>query len=97
MAEENTQSTADLIGLTAEIVAAYVGNNPIPTSGLANLIADTHAAIDNLTTGAIPKQKEEKPVPAVPIRKSVTPDFLICLEDGRKFKSLKRHISKAKI
>lgn len=93
MTEENTQAAADLIGLTAEIVAAYVSNNPMPTSGLSNLIAETHTAIANLAAGAKPSQPEEKPSPAVAIRKSVTPDFLICLQDGKKFKSLKRHLA----
>ncbi|MDI6029376.1 MucR family transcriptional regulator [Corticibacterium sp. UT-5YL-CI-8] len=93
MTEQNTQAAADLIELTAEIVAAYVANNPVPPSGLASLIADTHAAIASLAAGAKPEQPEEKLVPAVSIRKSVTPDFLICLEDGKKFKSLKRHLA----
>lgn len=92
MTEENTETTADLIGLTADIVAAYVSANPVPTSELSRLIADTHAAIAGLSAATTSKQ-EEKPVPAVPIRKSVTPDFLICLEDGKKFKSLKRHLA----
>ncbi len=93
MNKEKPDLTADLIGLTTEIVAAYVSNNPVPTSELAQLIADTHAAIADLAAGSVPEQPEGKPVPAVSIRKSVTPDFLICLEDGKKFKSLKRHLA----
>ncbi|MDP2120860.1 MAG: MucR family transcriptional regulator [Hoeflea sp.] len=85
MNEENTELYADLIGLTANIVSAYVSNNSVPASELPQLIADTHAAFASLAAGAKPEQTEEKPVPAVPIRKSVTPDFLICLEDGKKF------------
>ena len=93
MNEENPEPAVDLIGLTTDIVAAYVSNNPVPTSELAQLIADTHAAIADLAAGSVPEQPAGKPVPAVSIRKSVTPDFLICLEDGKKFKSLKRHLA----
>ncbi|GHD24013.1 MucR family transcriptional regulator [Tianweitania populi] len=93
MNEDTTTVSADLIKLAAEIVAAYVSNNSVPASELPGLIASTHAAIAGLTSGTAVEQLEEKPVPAVSIRKSVTPDFLICLEDGKKFKSLKRHLS----
>lgn len=93
MTEENSEAAADAIGLTADIVAAYVSNNPVPASELPQLIADTHAAIANLQSGVNAKQPEEKLVPAISVRKSVTPDFLICLEDGKKFKSLKRHLA----
>jgi predicted transcriptional regulator len=77
--------------MTADIVAAYVSNNPLPVSELARVIADTYAAVSKLQ-GASAPQPEEKSEPAVPIKKSVTPDFIICLEDGKKFKSLKRHL-----
>lgn len=93
MTEDTTAVTADLIELAAEIVAAYVSNNSVPVSELPGLIASTYAAIAGLTSGTTVEQLEEKTVPAVSIRKSVTPDFLICLEDGKKFKSLKRHLS----
>src|SRR5690606_26204783 len=59
---------------------------------LSRIIADTHAAVSGLQAGGAPVV-EEKPAPAVPIKKSVTPDFIICLEDGKKFKSLKRHLA----
>ncbi|PRD43518.1 MucR family transcriptional regulator [Phyllobacterium phragmitis] len=93
MTEENTQAAANLVELTAEIVSAYVSNNPVPPSELPSLVADTHAAIANLAAGAKAEQPEEKPVPAVSVRKSITPGFLICLEDGKQFKSLKRHLA----
>ena len=93
MTDENTKPEADLIELTTDIVAAYVSNNPVPSSELPRLIADIHAAIAAVAGGAAPQQAEEKPVPAISVRKSVTPDFLICLEDGKKFKSLKRHLA----
>src|SRR5690606_14887432 len=93
MTEENTKPEADLIELTTDIVAAYVSNNSVPAGELPRLIADIHAAIAGVAAGAVPQQPEEKPDPAISVRKSVTPDFLICLEDGKKFKSLKRHLA----
>lgn len=92
MTNEPTVAEQDLIELTADIVAAYVSNNPVPVSDLPGLIADTHAALTGLgsPSGTV---VEEKLAPAVSIRKSVTPDFLVCLEDGKKFKSLKRHLA----
>ncbi|WP_442579814.1 MucR family transcriptional regulator [Mesorhizobium sp. ASY16-5R] len=91
MPEDIAYPGTDLLELTAEIVAAYVSNNPLPSSEIGRVIADTYAAVSKLEVAAAP-QIEEKLVPAVPIKKSVTPDFIICLEDGKKFKSLKRHI-----
>lgn len=91
MPEEIAVPETELLELTANIVAAYVSNNPLPTSELGRVIADTYAAVSKLKAAAEP-QPEEKRAPAVPIKKSVTPDFIICLEDGKKFKSLKRHI-----
>lgn len=91
MPEEVVDSDADLLAMTADIVSAYVSNNPLPVSELARVIADTYAAVSKLK-GAPQSQPEEKSAPAVPVKKSVTPDFIICLEDGKKFKSLKRHI-----
>jgi len=91
MPEYLPESRTDLLEMTADIVAAYVSNNPLPVSELARVIADTYAAVSKLQ-GASSPQPEEKFEPAVPIKKSVTPDFIICLEDGKKFKSLKRHI-----
>ena len=93
MPEDTTAACADLIELATEIVAAYVSNNSVPVADLPGLITSTHAAIAGLVSSAALGQPEEKPVPAVSIRKSITPDFLICLEDGKKFKSLKRHLA----
>lgn len=82
---------ADLVSLSAEILSAYVSNNPLPVPELPKLIGDIHAALQRITTPeAEPVAKQE---PAVSIRKSVTPDYIICLEDGKKFKSLKRHLN----
>ena len=77
--------------LTAEVVAAYVSNNSVPVSELPGLIADVYGALGRTTT-APAAPLAEKPKPAVPVKKSVTDDFIICLEDGKKFKSLKRHL-----
>nr|WP_278116383.1 MucR family transcriptional regulator [Mesorhizobium sp. WSM4875]WIE94775.1 MucR family transcriptional regulator [Mesorhizobium sp. WSM4875] len=92
MPEEPVDNTDALIELAANVVSAYVSNNPVPVGELAALIGQVHAALQRVMSGAGP----EKPAalnPAVPIRKSVTPDYIISLEDGKKFKSLKRHLS----
>ncbi|MCO6389530.1 transcriptional regulator [Aliihoeflea aestuarii] len=80
-----------LIELTADVVAAYVSNNPVPVGELPNLIADVHMALGRV--GATPEAAPvDKQKPAVNPKKSVHDDFIICLEDGKKFKSLKRHL-----
>jgi predicted transcriptional regulator len=80
-----------LIELTAEIVSAYVSNNNVDSSDLSELIGDVHSALSRTVGGAA--EPEPEPLkPAVTVRKSVTPDYIVCLEDGKKFKSLKRHL-----
>ena len=79
------------VELAAEIVSAYVSNNSVPSSELPALLSDVHAAIVRVATGAQPVVVEAAK-PAVPPKKSITSDYVICLEDGRKFKSLKRHL-----
>jgi len=87
----NNQDKSEVVELTADIVAAYVGNNAVPTTELPNLINDVFTALANAMAGTKEKETvEEKP--AVPVRRSVTPDAVVCLEDGKKFKSLKRHL-----
>jgi predicted transcriptional regulator len=82
---------AEIIEMTAEIVAAYVENNSIGTADLPALIQSVHRALSGVNAG--PEAVEAPPKePAVPVRRSITPDHLVCLEDGRKFKSLKRHL-----
>jgi predicted transcriptional regulator len=86
--------TSNPIELAAEVVAVFVANNPLPRSELPALIHAVHATVTSLTgerSGA-PPQIEPK-APAVPIRRSITPDFLICLEDGKRFKSMRRHLT----
>jgi len=82
-----------LIELTADVVAAYVSNNPVPASELSNLIADVHAALGRVAGSASPEPLPvDKQKPAVNPKRSVHDDYIICLEDGKKFKSLKRHL-----
>ncbi|RWX76047.1 transcriptional regulator [Neorhizobium lilium] len=81
-----------LVELTADIVAAYVSNHVVPVGDLSNLISDVHSALSNTSSPAPVAAPVEKPKPPVPIKKSIEDDYLICLEDGMKFKSLKRHL-----
>ncbi|TCH96135.1 MucR family transcriptional regulator [Roseococcus sp. SYP-B2431] len=87
----DSSSVGDLLGLTAEIVSAHVSNNPVSVNDLSGLIVEVHRTLSSL--GSVPARIEaEKKAPAVPVKKSITPDYLICLEDGKKLKMLKRHL-----
>ncbi len=79
------------VDLTATIVSAYLSNNPTPASEIPNLISQIHAALLRVSTGR-PETPPEPARPAVSVKKSVHPDYLICLEDGKRFKSLRRHL-----
>lgn len=81
----------DLLELAADIVSAYVSNNVIPVSELSQVIVNVHGTLRSLATGEA-EARAEPQKPAVSPKKSVTPDYIICLEDGKKFKSLKRHL-----
>ncbi|MFM8376940.1 MAG: MucR family transcriptional regulator [Phenylobacterium sp.] len=81
----------EVIEMTADIVSAYVGNNTISAAELPALIQSVHRALAGVTGAAEPVEAAPRD-PAVPVRRSITPDFIVCLEDGRKFKSLKRHL-----
>ncbi|HLH10843.1 MAG TPA: MucR family transcriptional regulator [Methylovirgula sp.] len=83
--------SANYIELAADIVSAYVSNNSVPASDLPSLINEVHSALLRVTSGH-PIAPAETPKPAVPAKKSITNDYIVCLEDGRKFKSLKRHL-----
>ena len=88
--EQNAAST-NLIELASDIVSAYVTQNSVPVGELPALIGNVHLALTKL--GSAPEQAQaETLTPAVSIKKSITPDFIICLEDGKRFKSLKRHL-----
>jgi predicted transcriptional regulator len=82
----------ELLRLTAQIVSAHVGNNSVAVADLTTLIQDVHRS---LATVGQTEQPQERPQPAVPIKKSVTPDYIVCLEDGKKLKMLKRHLKTA--
>lgn len=79
------------IDLTANIVSAYVSNNPTAASEIPALISQIHAALLKVSAGRT-EQPMEPAKPAIAVKKSITPDYLICLEDGKRFKSLKRHL-----
>jgi predicted transcriptional regulator len=88
---ENTSGNSEaLITLTADIVSAHVSNNTVAVSDLPTLIENVHNALAGV--GEAQKVVEEKPQPAVSIRASVKPDYIVCLEDGKKLKMLKRHL-----
>lgn len=81
---------SELLALTTDIVASHVSNNPVTVSEVPQLIRQVYSALADVDGAAPPAP--ELPKPAVPIRKSVTPDYIVCLEDGKKLKMLKRHI-----
>lgn len=84
-------ANTDYIGLTAEIVSAYVSNNTVASGDIPALINQVHSALLRVSSGqAGPLSEPLKP--AVPVKRSINPDFIVCLEDGKKFKSLKRHL-----
>jgi predicted transcriptional regulator len=87
---ENT-SGGTFIKLTADIVSAYVSNNSVPSADLPALIGQVHSALTRVSSGQS-ESAAEPPKPAVSVKKSITPDHIVCLEDGKKFKSLKRHL-----
>ena len=90
MTDEANHSAAALAELTADVVAAYVSNNPVPVGELPGLIVSVHASLSGLSKPAAPALEQQ--VPAVNPKKSVFPDHIVSLEDGRKFKSMKRHL-----
>jgi predicted transcriptional regulator len=87
----NDAAGKSFIDLTANIVSAYLSNNPTPASEIPALISQVHAALQRVSSGRT-EAPQEPAKPAVSIKKSVAPDYLVCLEDGKRFKSLKRHL-----
>ncbi len=87
MSEQPSQT--DLLELTSEIVSAHASNNTVAANDLPQIIKDVFATLQNLGNEA---QPEARPQPAVPVKKSVTPDYIVCLEDGKQLKMLKRHL-----
>jgi predicted transcriptional regulator len=85
-----SMSASSPVELSGQIVVAFVSNNPLPKGELPSLILAVHTAVIRLAECAASNRGE---IPAVPIRRSITPDFLICLDDGKRFKSLRRHLT----
>src|SRR3982750_2541643 len=87
------QTPPNYIELAADLVSAFVSNNPVPAAELPTLIGTVHAALTKTANGSSQQPTEEpKKAPAVSFKKSVQPDYIVCLEDGKRFKSLKRHL-----
>ena len=93
MSEDNTISRSELLALTGEIVSAHVANNAVARDEVAPLIQSVFEKLNALASDEAPSSVEL--TPAVPIRRSVTDDFIVCLEDGKKLKMLKRHLMTA--
>jgi predicted transcriptional regulator len=92
MAEESGSTNDLLLDLTSDLVAAYVSHNALSVTDLRKLIGEVHGALNSIVSPA--PIEAPPPEPAVSVRKSITPDYLICLEDGQKLRSLKRHLRK---
>lgn len=84
---------SELLALTTNIVAAHVANNSVAVADLPRLIREVHDTLASVGSGG--GREQERPTPAVPIKKSVTPEYIVCLEDGKKLKMLKRHLKTA--
>jgi predicted transcriptional regulator len=95
LSENDTIERAEtnIIELAVDIISAYVGKNPIPMSELSKLIGDVHSALALLDPSTAPVENAEPLKPAFSVRQSIKPDYLICLEDGKHFKSLRRHLT----
>ncbi len=93
IAMNNSEQAGDLLALTTEIVAAHVSNNTVSVNDLPQLINQVYNSLANI--GTVPAAPAERPQPAVPVKKSVYPDYIVCLEDGKKLKMLKRHLKTA--
>src|ERR1700739_1423543 len=90
-AMSDTSSSSNFIALSAKIVSAYVSNNSVAAGDLPGLINQVHSALTSVTSGH--SEAPSEPLkPAVSVKRSITPDYIVCLEDGKKFKSLKRHL-----
>lgn len=89
-----SEGSDSILELTSEIVAAHVSNNTVTADELPALIEQVYSTLSNVGHGA-EMTDDDQPIPAVPIKKSITPDYIICLEDGKKLKMLKRHLKTA--
>jgi predicted transcriptional regulator len=93
--EHSAPRAEDLLKLASDIVSAYVSNNPVPAADLPNMIRSVHATLGGLSGDGMNEGIPGGHKPAVPVKKSITPDYVICLEDGKKLKMLKRHLRTA--
>jgi predicted transcriptional regulator len=89
----SAQSDAEILALTAQIVSAHVRHNSVQPDALPGLIRSVHSTLANIGSNTLPPT--EKPQPSVPVKRSVFPDYIICLEDGKRLKMLKRHLQTA--
>ena len=87
---ETDIGSSELLQLTSDIVAAHVSNNSVPSSELSGLIEQVYRTLEQVGKG--PEPEADKPIPAILVKKSIHPDYLVCLEDGKKLKMLKRHL-----
>ena len=90
---DDTDQAGDLLAMTTEIVSAHVSNNTVAVGDLGQLINQVYQSLANI--GSTPAAPVARPQPAVSVKKSIQPDFLVCLEDGKKLKMLKRHLKTA--
>jgi predicted transcriptional regulator len=90
---DSTEQSNDLLALTTEIVAAHVSNNTVALADLPQLINQVYNSLANI--GSVPVAPTSRPQPAVNVKRSVQPDYIVCLEDGKKLKMLKRHLKTA--
>lgn len=94
MAETLVQTQGMLLEFTSKIVASHVANNPTNATEVAKLISNVHSALSTVSNSSA-EPTPDRPEPAVPIKKSIMPDYIVCLEDGKKLKMLKRHLKTA--
>lgn len=91
---EDRNGRSETLRMATQIVTAYVGNNPVPADQMPDIINTVYRSLADIEGGA-PRQAAEPAKPAVSVRRSVTPDYIVCLEDGKKLKMLKRHLRAA--
>ncbi len=89
----STTEPTNVVAMTAEIVSAYVSKNSVPPSELPALLQSVHERLAKIASGAVTLTEPPAPTPAVTVRQSIKPDYLVCLDDGKKFKSLRRHLA----
>jgi len=93
MDDQTASPPPDFLGLTADLVAAYVANNSVPAAELPDLMAKVHASLSGLTSAASVKPERPEPLTPAQVRKSITPDALISFEDGKPYKTMRRHLT----